>query len=443
MNLIETIDRALRRHNLIHRDERVVVGVSGGADSVALLRGLHSLGFTPTVAHLNHQLRGTESEGDETFVRKLAEELMLPIVVKSVAVDQFVAPGVSLEMAARQARHDFFAEFGGATIALAHHADDQVETFFLKLARGAGLEGLGGMLFSQQIGSLHLVRPMLELRRSEITEWLTVNGFSWREDRSNAETIYLRNRIRHTVLPMLEHELNPGIREAVLRTMNILRAESEFMCGAAGAIAETNDLKIASVFEHPLALQRRILRSWLFNNGAGEAGFEAVERLLELMHRIQGSGICELPDGRRVVLEYGRMRIESAPDAPDSSPVWVLSVEPGTGWKRDAGTQIGRLPAEASFDADRVGDAPIEVRTWRSGDRMCPLGMSGSRKLQDIFTDQKVPRSLRDRVPVVVCRGDVIWLPGYRIDRRWAVRSASVPSVHVRVETALSQENQE
>lgn len=421
--IAQTIRETIDRKKLIPDGIQVVVGVSGGADSVALLRILHELGIPLIAAHLNHQLRGADADGDEAFVRALAEELHLPLRVKAVDVKALAASaGLSIEMAARQARHHFFAEFENAVIALAHHADDQVETFILKLVRGAGPDGLCGMPFVQQLGPLRLIRPMLNCSRAEIHDWLRARGFSWREDASNTDETFLRNRIRHRVLPLLA-ELNPNVSNTILRSMDILREESEWM-----------DLSMADgrwpIADLPLAAQRRGLRKWLFENGVENVSFEAVEGILGLMKKGEGTTLYELNGSQRVVVEYGQPRVES--DAlPTPCPEWNLTTERGFGWKRDRADALGTLPAEASFNAAKVGDAPIEVRTFRPGDRMTPLGVKGSRKLQDIFTDLKLPRAQRDRVPLVVCHGEIIWLPGYRIAADWAVPSSTAEAVHV------------
>ncbi len=387
------------------------------------------------MAHLNHKLRGAESDADERFVRKLAEELECPIVVESVDVKQLAeTSGLSIEMAARQARHDFFAELKDSVIALAHHADDQVETFILKLARGAGTEGLGGMPPFQKIGRIRLIRPMLEIPRAEILQWLKKNGFGWREDASNSDEAFLRNRVRHTILPLLETELNPNIRNTILRTMDILREEDEWMGGL-----ETGNWKLET--GAPLAARRRGLRKWLFEQGAEEVGFDAVEKILAQMAAGEGTTVFELNDRQRVVVEYGKPRFEPVGQASQPAqgrqgclPHIRLTTEKGTGWRKDHGKGVGILPAEASFNADKVADSPIEVRGYRPGDRIAPLGMEGSRKLQDILTDQKIPRAQRSHIPVVVCRGEIIWIPGYRTARGWEVHESDGKSVHVCVE---------
>lgn len=424
-SLPEVIHDTIRRYDLIPAGAKVVVGVSGGADSTALLRALHQLGIPCTAAHLNHGLRGTEAEADERFVRDLADELGLPVEVEHADVRALAsAAGLSIEMAARQARHDFFGRFEQAVIALAHHADDQIETFLLRLARGAGPEGLGGMAFHQEIGPIRLIRPMLNIRRSAVVQWLETGGFAWREDASNTDEGFLRNRVRHTILPLLERELNPRIGENVLRTMMILREENDFLNQAIE--------KMPADSAAPQAAKRRHLRSWLFAQGVTEVGFDAVEKILALMNAGEGTTVYELSARQRVVVEYGVPRLEQA--EPTAPARFQLTVERGTGWQKDHGRGAGILPAEASFDAERVGDAPIEVRGWQPGDRMAPHGMKGSRKLQDIFTDQKIPLSRRSALPVVTCRGEIIWLPGYRTARGWEVPHEWAASVHVRVE---------
>jgi len=441
---IGDIREAIERHGLIPDEANVVVGVSGGADSVALLRALCQLGIPATVAHLNHQLRGEESEADEQFVRELAEELSLPVVVKRAAVRELAeTSGLSIEMAARQVRHDFFATFENSVIALAHHADDQAETFILKLGRGAGSEGLGGMAFRQEIGPLRLIRPMLDIPRAGILQWLEGNEFTWREDVSNSDEQFLRNRVRHTILPLLEKELNPNIRETILRTMDILREENEWMNGIIAdcrlplhfvpLLSRRKASLRVPIADLPLAARRRVLRKWLFEQGVEEAGFDAVEKILSLMNTGEGTTVFEINDRQRVVVEYGIPRFEEKDSLP-AETAWSLTVEQGTGWRKDHGKGVGILPAEASFDADKVGDAPIKVRHFEPGDRMAPLGMEGRRKLQDILTDLKIPRAQRSSIPVVVCRGEIIWLPGYRTARGWEVQGDTGDAVHVRVE---------
>jgi tRNA(Ile)-lysidine synthase len=418
---------------LMAEASQLVVGVSGGADSVALLHLLHQLGFRPTVAHINHQLRGEASDADETFVKARAESLQLPF--KSTRVDvQALADekGVSIEMAARAARHHFFSTWGPhARVALAHHADDQAETFLLRLARGTGPEGLSGMRTYQQIGALHLIRPMLNLTRTQILVWLNERNISWREDASNGENDYLRNRIRNTILPMLEQELSPTIRQQICRTMAILRDENELLDKAA-EMSGIDSLDTQALLQEPIALARRKLRNWLFSHHLPEIDFATIETILTRCKSPQGTAYFPLNATTSLVFEYGVLRIQSNEQQP--VPQWTLTRTTGTGWKKDHGKGAGILPAEASFSAEKIGANLLELRRVRPGDRMQPLGMLGSKKLQDIFTDQKIPREMRPKIPIVTCNEEIIWIPGYRTARGWEVEHSDAPAVHLRVE---------
>jgi len=396
-----------------------VVAVSGGADSVALARIFFQLKIPFTIAHLNHNLRGAASDADEQFVRDLATELGVPIIIKQAKIIQ---NGTSLEMEARKARHLFFSTFKNAVIALAHHADDQVETFLLRLARGAGTEGLCGMEFSQKIGPLHLVRPLLECSHSELVEWLTQNKNPWREDQSNTDKTILRNKIRHTILPLLEEELNPNIRKNILQTINILHAENEWI---------NKQLHTASTFSSlPLALQRRHLRNWLFKKGFFSVGFRTIEQIITLQNKAQGTAFVELDRTHRLVIEYGKLRIEKTTKSTPS-PTWKLKTTNGTGWKKDHGKGAGILPAEASISAHKARNKTFTVRTFQPGDRFAPLGMKQTRKLQDIFTDLKIPRTQRTSIPLVFCDEEIVWIPGYRIAEGWQIQSPRESSIHL------------
>ncbi|WP_372794388.1 tRNA lysidine(34) synthetase TilS [Pontiella sp.] len=433
MHFVETVRTGLQSLQDRIGERRIIVGVSGGADSIALLRAFQTLEIPCSVAHLNHQLRGAESDADEEFVRRVAAELACPFYSKRVDVRALAEQtGRSIEMAARQARHGFFAQFEHSVIALAHQADDQVETFLLKLARGAGPEGLSGMPPYQEIGDLKLIRPMLGAARPEIIQWLEENRFKWREDASNTDETFLRNRVRHTVLPMLQNELNPNIRETILRTMDILRAENKMVDEASSFVVHGTKLEASSTLEQPLAIRRRMIRKWLFQQGAETASFETVEKILELMARAEGTSVYELNDRQRVVVEYGTPRFEDDRFQPLETS-WTLTQEPGTGWIRDE-SRIGDTSACASISAEKPGCRPLEVRTVRPGDRMAPLGMEGSRKLQDILTDLKIPKMQRGALPVVVCGEEIVWLPGYRLAREWEVHGSDGKSLHLSVE---------
>ncbi len=355
---------------------RLLVGVSGGPDSVALLHGLVQLGYRPHVCHLNHRWRGKESDADAKFVRELARRFGVPVTVGARKVPH-------TEAAARQARQEFFERVaqktGLRTLVLAHTADDQVETFLLRLMRGAGPTGLGAMWPERRIGKLRVVRPMLEVTRAEVLKYLSAQGLKWREDASNTDRRFLRNRIRHELLPLLERDYNPGIRKVLLRTAEIFRAEAA---------------------NEPVAAERRAIRHQL-----GALSFRKVEEMRKLLR------------GKpRRALECAGL---TAPFR-----------------KRQGGVKPPH--STESFDADALGPRPF-VRTWQPGDRFQPLGMKGEKKLQDFFVDEKVPRQERAAVPLLCATdGRIAWVVGYRIAEPFKVTPQTKRVVRLRVSSLTS-----
>ncbi|MEI7851510.1 MAG: tRNA lysidine(34) synthetase TilS [Kiritimatiellales bacterium] len=454
MNLIEKVKAAIERENLISEGKHIVVGVSGGADSVALLHILHRLGYSLTVAHLNHSIRGAEADGDEAFVKALCKKLGIKCVTAKADVPALAkAKGISLEMAAREARHDFFRSLNsslkpqasGLLIALAHHADDQLETFFLRAARGTGPSGLGGMRSFQCLENvdatpssrfsdtadatrasrlrsrtLTLLRPMLGIRRAEIIQWLEKEKIEWREDATNTDETISRNFIRHQLLPMFG-KLNDRAAENLLRTMDILRDEDDFL-------SVTAELEMDELHAQPKAVQRRIIQRWLIEHGA-KPDFDSIEKVIEFAAETDGSRSLDL-EGLRIVNEYGELRAECGSGILPLARGWKPLPQKIT-IKIEEGVGILREPWCASVSLAKVAGREVTVRVAKPGDRMEPYGMEGSKKLQDIFTDLKIPKAQREQWPVVECGGEIIWLPGYRIARGWELSSDSKPALHL------------
>ncbi|MBL7016477.1 MAG: tRNA lysidine(34) synthetase TilS [Kiritimatiellales bacterium] len=392
--MLGKIQASIEREHLIPDGTSVVVGVSGGADSVALLHILHRLGYTMTAAHLNHCIRGVEADADEAFVKAVCKELDVECVTAKTDVPALAKEkGISLEMAAREARHSFFETFGNVRVALAHHADDQLETFFLRAARGSGPSGLAGMRPAQKVAAMQLLRPMLGIRRVEILQWLENNGIEWREDASNTDETIPRNLVRHQILPTLG-KINERAAENILRTMEILRDEED----------------------HPeKAARRREARDWLIEHGVSPT-FDAVEQFIEFSARTDGTTFLDL-EGVRVKNEYGSVNADATPSSRS------IRMEQSIG--------ILRGKWQASVSLEKIEGREVTVRTPLPGDRMNPYGMEGSKKLQDIFTDLKIPQAQRAEWPVVECGGEIIWLPGYRIARDWDLSSDNEPALHL------------
>lgn len=464
--MIDAVERLIEQEALFASGERVVIGASGGADSTALVYALHflrdRLGISLQLAHLHHGIRGAAADRDQREVESLGARLGLNVACSRRDVPRLAAArGVSVEMAARAERLEFFkdtlAATGADTVALAHNLDDQAETILMRLLRGAGRTGLSGISPLQRLDGLTIAHPMLAVTHRAAVQFLRVHGLSWREDASNTSSDYLRNRIRHRILPLLEDGINPNLRATLARTADILRPEEEFMNQAAlQLLTNCRDgdgvgLDAARLARVPLALQRRVLLHWFYECGipAANIGFESVSAVFGMLSDLRGSSRMDLGGGWRVQREYKRLslhRTETQTDLPPACRIQVpgktdcprfglsVHVECGSGIERELGGRPGHLPSACSISAVKLGDRPLELRTWRPGDRMRPYGMEGSRKLQDIFADCKVPVSERDRIPIFESRGEILWIPGYRIAHDWAVEDGEVQILRISVD---------
>lgn len=443
-----------------------MAGVSGGADSVALAYLLAWLArrrrWKLILAHLNHGLRGRAADEDEQWVRRLALRLGCPCVTASqpVAVEAR-RQGLSLEMAARAARHDFFRKTvcatGARRLFLAHTADDQAETVLLKLLRGAGTRGLGGMEPCVRVNGLIIVRPLLDVRRDVLRGWLRSYQLAWREDQSNQDPRFLRNRLRREVMPLLAARFNPRISEVLCRTAAVLREDNRWLdqgsrrlwrrcrAGPAGTA-----LCLAALRRCPLAARRRILRLWLVAVGGNalEVDFDLVARVERWMERAAVGNPLGLAGGLDLACRAGllvlqgretgraaafarRLVIPGTTLIPEAG--WRVDVCPGRGRVAGAKARGNSTPFAAAIRQDAVGRHPLSMRSWRPGDRIRPLGMAGSRKVQDVFTDRKVPRAERWRMPLLACRGVLVWIPGYQVARGWEIRRAREAAWHITV----------
>ncbi len=427
------------------------MGVSGGPDSVCLLHLLsesrEELGLKLHVGHLNHQLRGVESEADADYVSRLANQLGLPVTIGREDVRGYQQKkGSSLEEAAREVRYRFLAalaeEIGAVTLALGHTADDQAETLLLHLIRGSGLAGLRGMkplsFYNLPSGkSLKLIRPLLDVSRQETQAYCEALGLSPISDSSNRSLSYLRNRVRLELLPLLER-YNPNIRAALLRLARLAEADLTLITSLVSQVWDEivredlgglwlNNQAFSSLSP---ALKYHLLRETL-RRLLGEL------RDVELSHIESLAQVMASPAGKRLVLPqglgfYGHYEESWLGYEPPPCPFPPLEKDhelliPGEthipGWRILASLPQARDEDSklcACFDFDSTGSRLL-VRKRRSGDRFQPLGMNQPKKLQDFMVDAKIPRAWRDRVPLV-CQGEeIIWVVGWRIAHRFRV----------------------
>ena len=439
--LPQRVERIIVERRLLKDGDALLVAVSGGVDSMVLLHVLHSLAakhrWELAAAHFNHQLRGDEADEDERFVRRIAKKLGLPFESGRADIKQFArAEKVSVEMAARRLRHEFLAQrahaLGIATAALAHHADDQVELFFLRLLRGAGSRGLGGMGWtapSPANARVRLIRPLLNETKSELVAFASKQKIIFREDATNRSADILRNRIRHRLLPLLRREFSPQINGAVLRSMELLRDEDEWI--TTEALRHLNDAKQARSFSRlPVALQRRVIQIGLLNAGIAP-GFDLVEALRAEPPR-WASAESNRPCRRTA---SGTLETRAVPTAEFSADEHKLLLKSGgrmvfggveLSWRSARGTRVPHRHAGAEFfDADAIGGC-IVLRHWRAGDRFQPIGMPCAVKLQDLFVNQKIAREQRRRLIIGTNEsGEIFWVEGLRIGERFKVTPAT------------------
>jgi tRNA(Ile)-lysidine synthase len=445
----------VREQNLFYPGEKVVVAVSGGADSVCLLHILNNLksrlDITLHVAHFNHGLRGRESDSDARFVARLVKKLGLPLSLGSDDVEGLRKfKKISLEEAARETRYEFFADVAakenGECVAVAHTRDDNVETILMHILRGSGMSGLRGLLpasvlqFGQDKLCLNVVRPLLAITRDEVEAYCRFHKIKPRVDSSNKSITFTRNRIRLQLLPVLR-TYNPRVDEALIRLANIANEETSYLEEQAAQlwseIAEEYgsavSLDIKKIIHLPGIIQRQILL-WAVKYLRGSTrDIEAfhVEDMIKFISKPAGKTLC-LPQGLRLntvhnQLILSRDEVEICPFPPMEEhvlavpgeteiPGWVVKAEVLK--NADSGFEGNFI---ARLDYDRTGKQ-LKVRCRQQGDFFQPLGMSQPKSLQKFMIDSKIPRNWRDHIPLVCNQEQVLWIVGWRIDDRYKVR---------------------
>ena len=445
--MLEQFQAYINRYNLIAEGDKVILALSGGIDSMVLADLLLKAKVEFVAAHCNFHLRDEESDGDERFVREFAEKNGIQCFVKHFDTEQYAAEqGVSIEMAARDLRYAWFEELrqqlGYDRIAVAHHADDQAETFFINLLRGAGLNGLKGMKPQNDV----IIRPLLWASREQIRKYAVENQILWREDHTNAESVYLRNKIRNQLLPTFD-ELHPEARQGLYKSLEHLSAENELYRALlkeklAQIVEQGGDVQRlpfsklvkAKVPEPaiPEATRRvegpvysfQLLFEWLreygFNTdqchfiydaigtGVGNQYCSATHRLVIGRDELQLSELKEKTDDE-IQIEVGEEEI--------LSPIHLCFSK----LEKTSDFVIDKSPEVAQLDYDKLS-FPLTLRHWHHGDRFHPLGMKGSKLLSDFFVDQKFTEYQKQNEWLLVSAdGDILWVVGYRMDDRFKI----------------------
>jgi tRNA(Ile)-lysidine synthase len=486
--MLETIVTTyIDKHQLLSPSGEIIIAVSGGADSLCLLHLLNQLCGPgkryPEVrlhaSHMNHKLRGEESDRDAATVASIVESWGLPCTSGEVDVAELArTERRSLEDAARSARYRFLREVAqGKPIAVAHHADDQVETLLLHFLRGSGLPGMVGMLPRQQ----DIIRPLLEVRHAQTVAYCQEHGIEPLEDLSNTDPKFLRNRIRHELVPLLE-SLNPGFDSTLLRNAGVIQVDVEWLeaqidaCWPTVVISEQDDvitLRLEALSSLPLSLQRHLLRRVTAHLCGGQSPLEIrhymlIEQLLAYHDRQERT--LDLPHELRMVRSFHELTFECLRGTTSNRDIAMLELQneiatllpipgrikvQGTPWIATAEPAPAKLMAEVRaalrledwskvwrllpathqvvyVDADAAGSF-LEVRTRKKGDRMRPLGMQHEKKMQDIFVDQHVARSDRGTTPIFYSTTHCIWLAGVCLDDRARLTSKTQQIVRLAI----------
>ena len=428
--MLEQFQAYINRYQLVAEGDCLVLALSGGIDSMVMADLLLKTKVDFVVAHCNFHLRGEESDGDEQFVREFAEKNGIQCFVKHFDTEQYAAEqGISIEMAARDLRYAWFEELrqqlGYDKIAVAHHADDQAETFFINLLRGAGLRGLKGMQPKNGV----IIRPLLWASREQIHQYAVENNITWREDHTNAETVYLRNKIRNQLLPVFD-ELHPEARQGLYKSLEHLSSENELYRGLLkeklSQIVTHDDglqrVKVPELVEGPTYFQ--LLFEWLrqfgFNTdqckfifdametGVGNKYYSPTHQLVIGRNELQLSEIKSVSD-EEIRIEVGQEEI--------TSPIHLCFSQ----FEKRSDFVIDKSSNVAQLDAEKI-QFPLTLRHWRHGDRFHPLGMKGSKLLSDFFVDQKFTETQKENVFLLLSADNqILWVVGHRIDDRFKI----------------------
>ncbi|MGD8993433.1 MAG: tRNA lysidine(34) synthetase TilS [Desulfobacterales bacterium] len=454
--ILQVVDHTLRTHSMIQAGDAVLMGVSGGPDSVALAHILRALapnyGLKLAIAHLNHGFRGNASHRDQAFVTALAKKFRMPFYVEKENVRRFQkSHHLSFEEAARKVRYRFFhrsaTEYEYDKIALGHHADDNAEQVLMAMLRGSGPLGLAGI---PPVRLDRIIRPLIDLRHSELLDYLAGHNLDYVQDSSNRDVRFMRNKIRSRLIPNLQAEYNPKCVDAFNRLAAILTAEEKWIDNLIvpifndTVILENRDrlgLSLDRLRQEPVAAQRRLIRKALLQvkGNLRRITFAHVEAVLKLLRQGTAGDMLDLPEHICVRRDQGHLlfsktrhkpRRTAGHHLPPSVPEYFYQLAmPGKILIQEAGVQLcfNELPIEhvadwrraerkiAYMDRDKLS-FPLVIRNFRPGDRFSPLGINGRQKLKKYFIDHKISRSERIQCPVVLSRNKIIWVAGQRLD---------------------------
>jgi len=443
-------------------NDRILLGLSGGIDSMVLFDIMTKLANTGmfaelVIAHIDHMLRGEESDCDKELVVQTCIKNNIKCFVHKVDIQKICNDKkISIEMAAREARYTFFEKCCNENnlncIITAHNADDQAETVLLRLIRGTTLTGITGINSCSNFKELKLIRPMLECSRTEIEQYAKENNINWREDSSNSKDDYLRNKIRHNIVPFITNEINPAFLKNITKMTRQFKIDDDFIERQADEIKQNalhdGCLDFSVIADADIALQNRVIRGWL---GMHITPAQIDNQTINKVHKLHKSdkATCHLEIQNNYIIKksYDIFSIKVKEDKKNAH----VSFELGKDNKIILGSEclriiiskkqeivfdntdaIGKLPAKASLNIPQ--ESKIVIRNLKPGDRMEPLGLSGSKKLKDIFINAKVPLEKRHHIPIIEVNGIIAWIPGYRISKHFKIKNTTTECTHISIE---------
>ncbi len=447
MSLLKQVKKTVSKYELLESGDKVLVGVSGGPDSLTLLHLLNKIKadfeLELNIAHVDHQLRGEAAQKDALFVKKTAEKMGISFFLKEFDVAKYQQEkGLSLEAAAREIRYDFFRklakEHSFDKIALAHHANDQAETLLIKFLRGSGLQGLKGILPKKD----NLIRPLIEVNRSEIESYCEKNGLEPRLDETNLKAVHLRNQIRLELVPLLKKEYNNNLIETLNRSAKLLRADNKYLTKKASELLEKItesdssqfSLKRKDFLNLDLALQRRLIRE-IFKSLTGnykDLYYNNIKEVISFINNGETGRKIDLPSDIILYLNYEELIFRKKINQID---YFKYKIKLGKNNLAELDYKIKAKVVKSNYpwysiinqsnkvclDFDKIG-AEFYLRQRKAGDRFYPLNLDGSKKIKDFLIDEKVPAFKRDKIPIFTTLDDeIFWVGGYRIDDRFKI----------------------
>lgn len=421
--MIKKVKRIISNKRLFSKDDHLLLAVSGGADSLCLFLILEELGYNIEIAHCNFNLREEEADNDENFVKQLAAEYEVKCHIKSFDTKGYAAINkLSIQMAARDLRYKWFDELLEVNnldyVITGHHKDDNLETFFINLIRGTGIDGLCGM----QVKNKKIIRPFLELSRQEIEEYLVERDMIWCNDSTNIDVKYLRNKIRHQLIPLLE-EMNPNIKQRVTDEIFILDGIAKVFHQQVNVIADRLVIEKEGVYKINISELIKLdhLEIILFEL-LKPFGFSEVDKIIKAINSQSGKGFFS--EDYQLIIDRKEIVISALEDDQNEIEILDMETQIETPICISFSTSFDALISKdlniAKLDFDKIS-FPLRLRKWRNGDRFKPLGMRNFKKLSDFFIDEKYSILDKQRQWLLCSEDDIIWIVGKRIDDRYKI----------------------